>query len=131
MGLVTDGVASSNSRGYGVLYENTGEVDIQFELSFSYGRNNNNTAGYGKLLLIPQEDGSYKVTEQQPNTGDNTVNNGGKVTLKPGEMLWCPHTWERDGTQLFQPTTSHPTGVLAVDSLIRITKFKVDFPASE
>lgn len=130
-GLVTDGVASENSRGYGVLYENTGTVDIKFDLSFTYGRNSYNTAGYGKLVLVPQTDGSYKVTEQLANTGDNTTTTttaDTMFTLKPGEMLWCPHTWERDGTYLYQPQAApHNNGVLAIDSLIRIIEYKTNF----
>lgn len=128
-GIVTGGVASSNERGYGVLYANTGTVSIKFNISFTYGRNNASFAGYGKIKFVPQEDGSYKVMAHEPDSGTNDTDNGTQITLAPGEMLWCPHSWDtRSGIYFVSPKPEgYEGGVLAADTIIQIVRFKTVF----
>ncbi|NWH10635.1 InlB B-repeat-containing protein [Acholeplasma laidlawii] len=120
LGLLTGGIPATNSRGYGVLYENTGNVPVQFDLRETYGRADSGYAGYGKFILKPEGNGQYKVSALLPNhTG------GLMVTLNQGELLWAPHTWEVAGTYLYQPGATK--GVLLVNSIIKIETFKMDF----
>ena len=126
-GLVTGGEVSINQRGYGVLYENTGDVAIKFNLSDTYGRNNAAFAGYAKIKFVPNEDGTYTVMAHEPDTGTNTTDTGTEITLNPGEMLWCPHTWDtKSGTYFVSPKPEgYEGGALAPDTIIEIVQFKM------
>lgn len=125
-GLVTGGVVSTSQRGYGVLYENTGTVAIKFNLSNTYGRNNASFAGYGKVKFVPQTDGTYLVKAHESDSGTNTTDTGVELTLQPGEMLWCPHTWDtKSGTYLSSPKTGgFEGGALAENAVLKIVEFK-------
>ncbi|MCK9470860.1 MAG: Ig-like domain-containing protein [Bacilli bacterium] len=107
--------------GYATLYHNTSEFDLQFDVSLTYGRNNSAWAGYSKVVFSPQEDGTYKVNPQVGDTGTNEATNGIILTLKPGEMLLCPHTWDTGGSKL------HPLEVLTADTILDIIYFKAVF----
>ena len=120
LGLTT-GAVLGTQRGYGVLYENTGDVAIQFDLRDTYGRTGADFAGYGKMIFQPQADGTYKVMPTMPATTAAAY----MVTLNPGEMVWCPHTWETGGTYLYQPP--YANGVLVADTIIEIRQFKAVF----
>lgn len=122
---LVNGVATDYA-GYATLYHNTSDVDLQFDLSLTYGRNNSGFAGYSKIVFSPQADGTYKVGAPLENTGSNETTLGVMFTLKPGEMLLCPHTWDTGGSKLFSPKDGYP-GVLATDSIIKIFTFKADF----
>lgn len=126
--LVNKGVVSTSLRGYGVLYVNTGKYNIVFDPSNAYGRNNAAFASYAKMVFEPQEDGTYKVLQHIGDTGTNTTTTTTAETmlvLKPGEMFWCPHTWETSGTYLAQP--GYATGVLVAGTIIEVIPFKAKF----
>lgn len=120
LGLVTGGLPASNSRGYGVLYENTGTHPIQFDLKLTYGRTGADSYGYGRMIFSKQLDGTYVITPLIASTTSVKM-----VTLNPGEMLWAPHTWEVSGTYLYQPGAAN--GVLLANSTIKIETFKMNF----
>ena len=80
--------------GAGTLYENTSSIDLSFDPSFTYGRNNSAAYGYGKVVFSPNGDGTYNINAAWENSGTNNTTNGLTKTLKPGELLWCPHTYD-------------------------------------
>lgn len=127
---VTGGIISPSQRGYGVLYENTGTVPIKFDLSNTYGRNNSASYGYGKVVFVPKGNGTYEVLAYCADTGTNTTTTTTTETmfvLNPGEMLWCPHTWETGGTGLNQTGANKTTGSLTIGAIIKVVKYKIDF----
>lgn len=69
----------------------------------------------------------------EPDTGTNTTDTGDQITLLPGEMLWCPHTWDtKSGTYFNSPQTGgFEGGVLAPDALIKIVEYKTNFTVEQ
>ncbi|MDD4211885.1 MAG: Ig-like domain-containing protein [Bacilli bacterium] len=117
--------------GAGTLYENTSNVDLSFDPSFTYGRNNSGAYGYAKVVFSPNGDGTYTIKTAWENSGTNTSTSGLTKTLKPGELLWCPHTYDTNatmGTWCTQPGTSTlGTPALIVDHQITLVFFKTSF----
>ncbi len=117
--------------GSGALYQNTSDVALSFNPSYTYGRNNSSSYGYGKVVFSPNEDGTYTVRTKWLDSGTNTNEGNRTETLLPGEYLWCPHTYETNqnngGTYLIQPGVSTVGGVLTVDAVLEIIDFKTVF----
>lgn len=121
-----------DTRGTGVLYYNASGIDLTFDPSYTYGRNNAAAYGYGKIVFSPNPDGTYTVNKPWNNSGENNSTLDIKETLKPGEYLFCPHTYETNidgGTWLMiggvVGTTG--TGVLSEGSIISIFQYKYQF----
>ncbi|MFA6890103.1 MAG: hypothetical protein WCQ80_03710, partial [Bacilli bacterium] len=112
-------------------YENTSNIDLTFDPSFTYGRNNSGAYGYWKVVFSPNEDGTYTIKTGWANTGTNNTTNGTLETLKPGELLWCPHTYDtglNNGTWCTQPgTATNGTPILGVDKHLKLVFFKTSF----
>lgn len=125
VGLVK-GVAREYA-GSGALYYNASDKNLIFELSDTYGRNNNGAYGYFKVQFSKNIDGDYVVSKVQPNSGDNNSSNGLLCELKPGDYLWCPHTYETNvegGTWFMNPAASTSGGVLVEGKTLEIVNFK-------
>ena len=114
-------------RGTGALYYNSGDKDLTFDLSDTYGRNNSGAYGYFKVIFSKNSKGEYYVSSILPDSGSNTSSTNYQVTLKPGEYLWCPHTYETNstgGTWLMNPATSAAGGVLVLNEKLEIIHYK-------
>ena len=123
---IVNGVATEY-KGTGALYYNNGSVNVTFDLSDTYGRNNSGVYGYFKVTFSKNNYGEYYVSKVHPNTGTNTSTDKYYVTLKPGEYLWCPHTYETNvdgGTWFMSPSTSTSGGVLTEGKSLEIIYFK-------
>jgi len=117
-------------RGTGALYRNVSDEALTFDPSFTYGRNNAASSGYGKVIFTPNVDGTYRVEKALPDSGTNDTTLGNTITLMPGAFLWCPHTFETNatgGTQLIQTSASTSAGVLREGIDIKIIEFKNAF----
>jgi N-acetylmuramoyl-L-alanine amidase CwlA len=120
-------------KGTGTLYYNSSSVNLTFDPSFTYGRNNSTGYGYGKIVFSPNQDGTLTVNPIWTITegvDTNTGTSGALKTLKPGEYLWCPHIFEANlnyGTWLMQEGSGGPVGVLKPGTIISITKYKTIF----
>ena len=115
-------------KGTGALYYNSGDKDLTFDLSDTYGRNNSGVYGYFKVRFSSNSKGEYYVSEILPNSGTNDTTDNYQVTLKPGEYIWCPHTYETNvegGTWLISPSTSTSGGVLIENEKIEIIHYKI------
>lgn len=130
MGLVNG--APTEYNGTGALYYNTTDEDLVFDPSDTYGRNNSGAYGYFKVVFSPNSDGSYTVKTGWADSGQNESTQGRMESLKPGEFLWCPHTYETNqadnaGTWLIQPGNFTIGGVLVPGTTIYIQQFKTNF----
>ncbi|MDL2292635.1 Ig-like domain-containing protein [Acholeplasma sp. OttesenSCG-928-E16] len=121
------GVPTATSGG-GALYFNTSDNTLSFDISETYGRNNASLYGYGKIIFSPNDNGSYKVNQHLGDSGTNDSTNNILVSLKPGEYLWCPHTYETNinfGTRLHQGGGGiTAVGLLTVGISINILEYK-------
>lgn len=123
---IIDGVATEY-KGSGALYYNSSNQNLKFDLNDTYGRNNSGAYGYYKIIFGFDENHDYYVKEILPNTGSNETVNPYSVTLKPGEYLWCPHTYETNvtgGTWLMNHGASASGGVLNLNVRLEIINFK-------
>ncbi len=124
------GVATAYA-GAGTLYENTSNSELFFDPSNTYGRNNSGAYGYAKVVFSPNSDGTYTIKQAWDNSGDNTSTTGTLKSLKPGELLWCPHTYETNanyGTWFMQPgSATNGTPVLVVGKILEKISFKTNF----
>lgn len=116
--------------GAGALYHNTGDVAITFDPSDAYGRCNNPSLGFGKIIFKLNEDGTHTVQPSLAVHGDNDSRGSVglmTITLEPGDMLWTPHSYEVDysnngnGTWLNQ----NHNGILLPTTIIRVDKYKL------
>lgn len=118
-------------EGSGTLYKNDSNIDLVFDPSNTYGRNNSGAYGYAKVVFSPNGDGTYTIQQAWDNSGDNTTSLGTTKTLKPGELLWCPHTYETNltyGTWFMQPgTATNGTPVLVIGKTLETISFKTKF----
>lgn len=113
--------------GSGALYYNESQSNLVFDLSDTYGRNNNGGYGYYKVIFSIDNDGDYSVLKVLPNSGTNTSSENYRVTLKPNEYLWCPHTYETNqdgGTWLINPGPQAFGGVLEAGKKLQIIHYK-------
>lgn len=124
------GIVNGNAKEYagtGVLYYNGSNKDLSFDLSDTYGRNNNGAYGYFKVRFSLSSDGYY-VSEILPNSGTNETTNGTICVLKPNEYLWCPHTYETNvdgGTWFMAPSSNTKGGVLTLGKALEIINYKI------
>lgn len=110
-------------KGAGALYYNSTAEPLKFDLSDTYGRNNNGSYGYAKIIFAINEKGDYVVSQILPDTGTNDSTTNYILTLNPGEYLWCPHTYdtrEETGTWLSYPGASTNSGILTLGKELEI-----------
>ncbi len=110
-------------KGAGALYYNATSEPLKFDLSDTYGRNNNGSYGYAKIIFAINEKGEYAVSKILPDTGTNDSTTNYILTLNPGEYLWCPHTYdtrEETGTWLSYPGASTNSGILTLGKELEI-----------
>lgn len=117
-------------KGTGTLYYNNTNTILNFDPSFTYGRSDASYAGYGKVVFSPNPDGTYLIQTKWSNSGTNDETNNRIESLKPGEYLYCPHTYETNlngGTWLMQEGTGGAVGVLVPGGTLSIGFYKYDF----
>ena len=97
------------------MYHNTSNIDLTFNISDTYGRNNADVYGYFKVIFRPDGEGTFTVLKGFGSSGTNESKGNTMVTLKPGDFLWTPHTYEANysgGTWLVQGGLGGTEGVL-------------------
>lgn len=123
---IVNGVATQY-KGTGVLYYNSSDSNLTFDLSDTYGRNNACVYGYAKVIFSVDNSGKYIVKEILGNSGTNDSTQNVQTTLKSGEYLWCPHSYEtgnETGTWFMNHGSNAYGGVLDLNTVIEIIKFK-------
>ncbi len=107
--------APAEYKGTGVLYHNVSNETLTLDLTDTYGRANAGSYGYAKVFFSLNDNGEYVVTQIYQHTGENFSTDGNIVEFKPGEYIWCPHTFETNasyGTWFMFPGPSAAGGML-------------------
>ena len=102
-------------KGTGILYHNTSNSTLTLDLTDTYGRANAGSYGYAKVFFSLNDNGEYAVSQIYQHTGENFATDGNIVEFKPGEYIWCPHTFETNasyGTWFMFPGPSAAGGML-------------------
>ena len=88
---------------------------MTLDLTDTYGRANAGSYGYAKVFFSLNDNGEYAVSQIYQHTGENFSTDGNIVEFKPGEYIWCPHTFETNasyGTWFMFPGPSAAGGML-------------------
>ena len=107
--------APAEYKGTGILYHNVSNETLTLDLTDTYGRANAGSYGYAKVFFSLNDNGEYAVTQIYQHTGENFSTDGNIVEFKPGEYIWCPHTFETNasyGTWFMFPGPSAAGGML-------------------
>ena len=97
------------------IYDKDGTPLNNPQLTDTYGRANAGSYGYAKVFFSLNDNGEYAVTQIYQHTGENFSTDGNIVEFKPGEYIWCPHTFETNasyGTWFMFPGPSAAGGML-------------------